>query len=472
MMKNINNLILICGLIFASYSCEDATDIDPVGSLTSDVTFETLEDLKLGLNGAYARYNPETDILINSVFTDNCKPGYDNGGQEINFYNWALTAGDGNTTSLWNGCYSLINQCNRVLGASELISVSAAEQAELDNMKGELYTLRAVAHLTLASYFTTDYLDADALSVIISDRVPGVDETLPRNTNQEVFGFIETDLAMASSLLSATQTDNKYISQDFVTGLKARLALLQNDSSAITHAQSLIDSYSLANRLQYTATFLDSDNTEVIFKAARNSGLIGGLWYFTNSAGPFIEASNSLYNAFDSDDVRLFVNINFNSNNSGPSDPDNNIHLINKYPGNASAFLSDVKVMRVSEMYLIKAETQVTLNDLDGAAVTLKALRDARFGTSTALDSYATQTAAYNEVLKERRLELAFEGHRYLDIKRFKERLNSGINRDALDCASGGNCVMLPSDHRLTLPIPQVELNANPSIIQNPGYGN
>ena len=471
-MKNINNLILICGLIFASYSCEDATDIDPVGSLTSDVTFETLEDLKLGLNGAYARYNPETDILINSVFTDNCKPGYDNGGQEINFYNWALTAGDGNTTSLWNGSYSLINQCNRVLEASELISVSAAEQAELDNMKGELYTLRAVAHLTLASYFTTDYLDADALSVIISDRVPGVDETLPRNTNQEVFGFIETDLAMASSLLSATQADNKYISQDFVTGLKARLALLQNDSSAITHAQSLIDSYSLANRLQYTATFLDSDNTEVIFKAARNSGLIGGLWYFTNSAGPFIEASNSLYNAFDSDDVRLFVNINFNSNNSGPSDPDNNIHLINKYPGNASAFLSDVKVMRVSEMYLIKAETQVTLNDLDGAAETLKALRDARFGTSTALDSYATQTAAYNEVLKERRLELAFEGHRYLDIKRFKERLNSGINRDALDCASGGNCVMLPSDHRLTLPIPQVELNANPSIIQNPGYGN
>ena len=66
-MKKINNLILVCGLIFLGFSCEDATDIFPEGNLTSDVTFETLEDLQLGLNGAYARYSPEDDILINSV---------------------------------------------------------------------------------------------------------------------------------------------------------------------------------------------------------------------------------------------------------------------------------------------------------------------------------------------------------------------------------------------------------------------
>ena len=218
--------------------------------------------------------------------------------------------------------------------------------------------------------------------------------------------------------------------------------------------------------------FTDTNNDEVIFKAARTSGLVGGLWYFTNSAGPFIEASNSLHDAHDPSDIRLFANINFNTNNGGPSDPANNIHLINKYPGNASPFLSDVKVMRVSEMYLIKAEAQVTANDLGGAAATLKQIRDVRLGSNTALDSYSSQTDAYDAVLKERRLELAFEGHRYLDIKRFKDRLNTGINRDPRDCAAGGNCTMLPSDHRLTLPIPQVELNANPTIVQNPGYGN
>ena len=471
-MKKINNLILICGLIFIGYSCEDATDIFPEGNLTNDVTFESLEDLQLGLNGAYARYSPEDDILINSVFTDNCKPGYDNGGQEINFYNWALTAGDGNTTALWNNNYSLINQCNRVLEAADLVPVDASQESDLNNLKGQLYTLRALGHLTLASYFTTDYLDGDALSIIIADRVPDVTETPARNTNSQVYSFIESDLQMASTLLSETQTDNKYISQDLVTGLKARLALLQNDASAITHAQTLIDAYPLATQLQYLSMFLDTDNTEVIFKAARTSGLVGGLWYFTNSAGPFIEASNSLHDAHDPTDIRLFANINFNTNNGGPSEPENNIHLINKYPGNASPFLNDIKVMRVSEMYLIKAEAQVNDNNLDGAAATLKVLRDARLGTSTSLDSYTSQTNAYDAVLKERRLELAFEGHRYLDIKRFKDRLNTGINRNDLDCVSGGNCVMLPSDHRLTLPIPQVELNANPSIVQNPGYAN
>lgn len=473
-MKKINNILLICCLIFASTSCNDASDIDPDGSLIDDVTFETLDDLQLGLNGAYARYNPEDEILFNSVFTDNCKPGFDNGGQEINFYNWALTAGDGNTTALWNNNYRVINQVNRVLEASELITPEAGEVEEFDNLKGQLYGLRALSHLTLASYFTTDYTDGSALSIIISDRVPGITENLPRNTNAEVYAFINSDLNSAEALLSDSQTDNRYMSKDVITGLRARLALLQNDASAITHAQNLIDSYSLANQFEYINTFLDTDNTEVIFKMARTSsdGLIGGLWYFTNSAGPFIEASNSLYNALDPADIRLPVLINFNSNNGGPSDPANNIHLINKYPGNASPFLSDAKVMRVSEMYLIKAEAQATNNDLIGAAATLKELRDARFGGSTPLDAYASQTDAYQAVFNERRLELAFEGHRYLDIKRFKNRLNSGINRDALDCAAGGNCTMLPSDHRLTLPIPQVEINANPSIVQNPGYGN
>jgi hypothetical protein len=68
-------------------------------------------------------------------------------------------------------------------------------------------------------------------------------------------------------------------------------------------------------------------------------------------------------------------------------------------------------------------------------------------------------------------MELAFEGHRYLDIKRNKSILG-GISRNDIDCAQGGNCEMAASDFRLTLPIPQVELNANPNITQNPGYGN
>ena len=455
------------------------TNVPQAGELEDPNFYLTIDELQSGLLNAYSKYIPENDILINSVFTDNCKPGFGNNGQQINFYNWDLSSEDTNVNSLWSSYYNLINQCNRVIESSEsesLLSniVSNTDIDEINFIKGQAYVLRAVAYLALASYFTTDYTDNNALSVIILDGMPELFETFARNTNIEVYDFISNDLNLGLSLIPSSQTNNEFINKDFITGLKARLALLQEDPSAISLAQTLIDSYPLSNHLQYSSIFMDTDNTEVIFKAARSSGSapVGALWYFTNSGIPFIEASNSLYNSFlqNVEDVRLFVNINFGSDNGGPSYPADNIHLINKYPGNITPFSNDVKVMRVSEMYLIKAEAQVTANDLDGAAETLKTIRDARFGYNTDIDFYSSQTDAYGAVLNERRLELAFEGHRYLDIKRFKDRLNMGINRDVLDCAVQGNCIMPPSDYRLTLPIPQVELNANPSMVQNPGY--
>ena len=71
---------------------------------------------------------------------------------------------------------------------------------------------------------------------------------------------------------------------------------------------------------------------------------------------------------------------------------------------------------------------------------------------------------------EERRKELAFEGHRYLDLKRLKSVTNVGISRDAIDCVGGGSCLLPVNDFRFTLPIPQSEINAQPSLQQNPDY--
>jgi hypothetical protein len=471
-MKNIINLFVSFSLLLFITSCNDAIDISPDDQLNQDVTFETVGDLQLGLNGAYARYDLENEILLNSVFADNVKPGVDSGGQQIPFYNWTLTAGTGQSTAIWNSYYSMINQVNRVLEASPLVIVEDTEQDDFDNIVGQLHALRAAAHYHLLTYFTTDYQDDSALSVIVADRVPGTSEQFNRNTNGDVYELINSDIVLAEGLIS--ETNNSFLTQDFVTGLKARISLLRGNPNAATFAQELIDSYPLATQAQYQAMYLDTDDTEVIFKLVRTpaNGLIGGLWYFTGSAGAFLEASNSLYDELDVNDIRREVLINFSDSNGGPSVPEENFHLINKYPGNSTPFLANVKAMRVSEMYLIKAETQAKANNLSGAAETLKVLRDARFGAATTLDDYNTLNQALTAVMNERRIELAYEGHRYLDIKRTKDVLNMGIERDDLDCEAGGSCELPPSSFKFTLPIPQVEINSFPSIIQNPGYGN
>jgi hypothetical protein len=134
--------------------------------------------------------------------------------------------------------------------------------------------------------------------------------------------------------------------------------------------------------------------------------------------------------------------------------------------------MNDLKIFRASEMYLIRAEAFVAQNSLDQAAALIKEIRDARFGVATAQPTFASQTAAYAAILNERRIELAFEGHRYLDLKRLGSVANQGVLKDPVDCAFNGACTLSADDFRFTLPLPIVEFNANPGIReqQNPGY--
>jgi len=100
-------------------------------------------------------------------------------------------------------------------------------------------------------------------------------------------------------------------------------------------------------------------------------------------------------------------------------------------------------------------------------------LRDARFGSAQPLPSYGSQQEAFGAILDERKIELCFEGFRHKDLKRLGVAANRGVDRDPIACAiQSGACTLPASDFRFTLPIPIVEINANPGISaqQNPGY--
>ncbi|MFN3753498.1 RagB/SusD family nutrient uptake outer membrane protein [Flavobacterium sp.] len=145
-----------------------------------------------------------------------------------------------------------------------------------------------------------------------------------------------------------------------------------------------------------------------------------------------------------------------------------------KYPGTTTngLMVNDIKICRLSEMYLIKAEALVATGDLAGAAAAVKAVRDARTNRVQPLPVYANATEGYKDVLKERRLEFIAEGYRFIDLKRLGAVANEGILRDPQDCAVNGACSLPVSDYRFALPIPTVESNANGAILatQNPGY--
>jgi hypothetical protein len=491
-MKKINFILLALFVSLFSSSCEDAIDIVQPGELTPEVTFENVTDLQLGLNGAYGAISGEAPIIFSTVFTDEVAIGFANGGQGLNGgeYVFNLNTGSADAAAIWLTNYRLINRANRVIEGAALITPSAADKSAYDNILAQAHILRAWGHFVLLSHFSTDLTNDAALGVIKVDFVPLTTQQLPRNTNGEVFALIDTDLNFVSSLTTnaANTATRTYVSTDFVKAFRARMAAYRGKYAiANTLASQLIADYPLTSRSATVATEGTSSylniwtdvaiptNNEVIFKLERVPGdfTINSIWASVNSTvdgSPFFEMGTSLFNLLDNpNDIRrrAFVSVT--------SDPADNKLVIGKYPGSGGIVqLNDVKIFRSVEMYFIKAEVLADAGNFPAVAAQLQLVNNARFvaGTAPIIAVPANQAAAFAEILKQRRIELCYEGHRYLDLKRLGVKAGVTIDRDPADCNIFNACSISNTDYRWTMPIPGSETGANAAIKdqQNPGY--
>lgn len=489
-MKKIIYLFL-AGVSVLGVSCNDAIDITQPGQLEVENAFRTVADLQLALNTVYARMSPESEIEFNSIFTDEVKIGFQNGGQGLigGEFGFLLNSASNAPLQIWANNYRVINMANRVIEAAALIQPEPADQVSYDHILGQTYALRAYANHQMLAYFSEDLTNNNSLGIPLLDFVPPSNIQLPRNTTGEIYDFIEDDLVLASALLAPAVNNASLVNPRFVHALRARMYLYrENYALAQSNADILINEMLLANTTQYSAIWGDIPipaNVELIFKHRRvdtrpATFRIGGIWASvdaTINGSPFYEVGKSLRDILDEDDVRYDVIIHPSSASS--PNPDAIIYPVGKYPGNTLGFprLNDIKIFRLSEMYLIKAEALASTGSLNGptnsVASVLKEIRDARFGSAQPLPVYESAQEAWNDILNERRIELAFEGHRYLDVKRIGVRANQGFQRAPEDCAVNGECFLAPTDYRVrSLPIPISEIAANPAISgqQNPGY--
>ena len=461
-MKKYFLIPILSGLLF-TVSCSDQLDRLPVDSLVEASAFQSVADLENGIVGALGNLNPDNMVAFNAIFTDNCRIGINNGGQQLALLSQQLNP-NGGDQGLWADRYNVINSLNRVLAAAESITPEQGEGARYNDVIGMARALRGYLHLELLTYYGFNMLDGSALGVVYQNFV-ATDGSRERNTTSEVLTLVEEDFTAALGLI--TSTDINFPTAGFITFARARAALYSGDyAAAAGFASSIINSYPLANATQYAAMFGgDADTSEVIWKfdnvqGANNS--VAGNFIFTGTGGDFIEASSELFNAFSAGDIRRGVAL-------VPSSASPTGFTINKYPPNADAnYINDLKVMRVSEMYLVRAEALARQSQFAQAAADVAALRAAR-GSSTATGTYANLAAAIDDIMNERRLELCFEASRYLDLK----RSNQAITRDAADSGYLGNnfpSSVSATDHRFTFPLPDGEIAGNPNITQASGY--
>lgn len=490
-MKKIYKTFLAI-LLVSIYSCDNAIEIEQPGRLGDDSAFTSISDLRGGLLGAYNFLDTTYEIGLTASFTDEAYVGSENGGQNSALLNFNLNSGDGYVAGIWGSNYGAIGMANRVISAASSIDRSQ-DPTEYDNVLGQAYAIRAFSHFQLLTYFSTDYTDDNALAaILITQPTDDIFASAERNTNLQFYNQIEADLNQAESLITSDEGPT-YMGLDFVNALRARMALYRGQYDiADAYAEDLLLNYPIANQTQFYSMFDDADFTEVIFSLERSvgdsydgqgtagGGWAGSLFAFIDpsiSGGPFMEMSRSVYNEFNSGDIRFNRYLNVSESLIDPTYETNNNFLnddqllVFKYPGsNGQPLMNDLKVFRSAEMLLIRAEAAADGNDFIGAATFIKQLRDARFGSSQPLPVYNNQTEAFGAILDERRLEFLFEGHRWVDLKRIGDRGSRTIDRDARECSFLSGCTLPNSDYRFTLPIPLSETTANPVISQNPGY--
>lgn len=490
--------ILLLPIFFLMlFSCSDAYDIRQDNEVEDPEAFTTITHLISGLNGAYASYGPDFGgdaIIFNDLFTDNIRKGKSNNGQGSEEYNFLMQPNSDMPESVWGNRYATINRINRVLRAYDRLyaGFTPAQQRRADHAKANLLALRALCHFDLFQYFTVDYKNAGSPCVIKMDFVPASTfDVFPRNTVGEITTFIKQDLTDAKALMLSTlirpgetappadiapYNTVMYLRPMAIDFIRCKLALLEGDyPTAQTIANTLLTTpgNALANRTIYAQMYGNTDATgESIFKLSRvfRNNQVTSLFYFNYDNGravdPMFYGSIQLYNLYAATDVRRTV-IFGGSNDLGRGELP-----ITKYPGSTDGDgINDIKLFRLSELKLILAECKARNTDYLGAATDVQQLRGFRITGANPLPTYANLNAALTDILNERRKEFAFEGHRYLDLKRIGNEINVGINRLVDDAFSFSAPTSLPaSDYRFTLPIPRTELSANPTIAQNPNY--
>ena len=461
-MKNITAKILLVVMVLTTFSsCKKSfLELDPPANLTPEQALRTEADLLVALRGAYAGLRStamygRSLMVIGDMMADNTYQSVLNTNRYTLFNNYTYNLTDGDVSGLWSTAYAIILRTNNIINAN-------VSGANVNQIKGEARTIRALCYFNLVRYFARPFTDNPAglgvpiITVYNADLKPG------RNTVAEVYAQIHADLNSAYNLMT-TYSNSSQFSKFAARALQARVFLTQNDkTNARTAALDVINNggftlISAANHGAYWAnSVIRTDRVETIFEVSADAvanNAFDALSYIYSQAGNYGDmlCADDLYASFEAADVRRAL---YATGVRGglPS------VFVNKYP-NFTGDHTDTKVLRLSEMYLIVAEAAASETE---ARTYINAITAQRGATAIA----STGTALFNDIMNERRKELAFEGERYLDMQRFKLDINRGANYPAAARA-------VPyANFRRVFPIPQTEIDVNPTIKaqQNPGW--
>lgn len=491
MKLNIKKNLIILTLTLSLTSCSKMLEVEPRTSLNASEALSTYLGVQSALNGVYgglrgpigytatagaAAYYGREMILNPELLADNVRnvnPGTCSCRGATLLVNQASAH-----LNIWNAAYGVITKANIVLSAVERLSDGTPAQRSA--IRAQAYFLRALAYFDLVkTYGYNPNFIQNGFNLGVPLVLDAVDDftkvTYPkRATVDEVYAQIEKDLQSSISQFgtAANPTGVPYVATSGAAhALLSRLYLYMGGTKnalAVTEATAALASgvgTFAATSASYLSMWASASKAESIFELqfastaelpqnpndntiqANYQQVLNGT---TRVGFGDIVVSNNLLAIYETGDVRRSVMVNYTR-----SDGEQVIQT-NKFSGSKGSFgFDNVPLIRVSEMYLNRAEASARAGNEVQARTDLNLIRN-RAGLASITP---TGTALIDAILKERRLELAFEGHRFFDLT----RLGKNIPKETI--------AEIPfTDYRILAPLPLTEIDVNKQLVQNPRY--
>ncbi|AKD53975.1 RagB/SusD family nutrient uptake outer membrane protein [Spirosoma radiotolerans] len=445
--------VMSVGLWLAS--CNSQLDIKPVNSVATGQALSTASDLSALLVGAYDGLS-SINLYGGSLIRDGELLATVPSTGDVNWtgtyvapqqiYTKNILVNNGQADLTWTDAYRTINICNTVLA-----NLNLAATADQPRIEGEAKFIRGSLYFELVRFYARDWSDGDpnanpGVPIVTTPTVNlDANSNVARSTVAAVYAQALKDLTDAEAKLPAT---NSFFATKGAAGAQLSRVYLQKADypNAANAANRVITSktYQLVDIEQVfdTREFQNGINTDETIFAVQITDQDGtndvNTFYGSSSEGGRgdIDINESFLQQFEATDGR--ANLFYDDDGSIRT-----AKFINQY--------GNIQVLRLAEMYLTRAEA----NFRAGTAVGDTPLNDINVIRNRAgATPLSTAQLTLANILRERRLELAFEGTYIHDIKRTK-----------------GSVGTLPyNSPKLIFPIPLREITTNPALLQNAGY--
>lgn len=463
MKKSIIIYSIVALSLPAFTSCEKYLDLEPAVSVDESEAIRTGADVEALLAGAYSDmgsadvYGGSLQVVSELLASGNELQWTGSFETYRDVYRKTVKTVNAEVANIWIDAYKVINDANNVLGNINLVNETKRPRVE-----GEAKFLRGTMYFELVRLFAKPWHQGNPAQ---NDGVPlmleafkspyGEKDLKARAKVSEVYAQILKDLTDAESMLEYPEEDYIFAHKIAAQAMLARVYLQQGDypnaaaaanralQTNITKGSpfSLMGTYSSAFPYKDNASAVLGNTKEDVFatQVSNTDGVNDFHTYFSYRGRGDIYVTEDHINLYEGDDQRLnlFSQLSNGAIVTGKFDnPYASVHLI-----------------RLAEIYLTRAEANFRM----GTSVGTAPVNDInRIRERAGLTLYDAGDLTLDLILKERKLELAFEGFNLNDAKRTQTNIGS-----------------IPWDSPLlVLPIPERERLVNKLLTQNDGYGN